>query len=238
MAFDTNAGISAGLTGATAGSVAGPIGAGIGAAAGFVIGGFLGGSNASGNKKQRRTLERKIRRRQDPAYLARRIKEYTPIARQSILESGAANALTQEVQTNISKRGLTGTGIGTALSNAAALAPSNMAGEAARNLATNSINSEIEGIINMGSYNAQDIASLSRQSAGDIATAIAIFRSLKDKGDVKGGQDFNKQFPQNGSFSSGYPSQRPWAPTPYNPNNPSAMGGNPFPLGFPGARGY
>lgn len=227
MAFDTNSAVSGGLAGA---SVAGPYGA----AAGFVLGGFLGGSFQKGNKKQRRTLERKIRRRQDPAYLAKRVAEYAPLARRTVLESGAANTLQQEVQGNISRRGLTGTGLGTAFQNAAALAPSQFAAQTATTLATNSIDNEVNSIMGMGSYNPQEISTLSRQSAGDIATAIAIYRSLKgkNKADNSGAPDFQSQFPKDGSFSSGYPSSRPWGgPSPYNP-------GNPFALGFPGARGY
>lgn len=207
MAFDTNAAVQGGLTGA---SIGGPAAA-YTAAAGFLLGGFLGGSYQSGNKKQRRTLERKIRRRQTPQYLAQRVAEYTPLARRTVLESGAANTLQQEVQGNISRRGLTGTGLGTAFQNAAALAPSQFAAETATNLAQNSVNNEINSIMGMGSYNPQDIATLSRQSAGDIATAIAIFRSLKGKTGAKTGS------PNPGGFESNFPRNSDFPYQPYNP---------------------
>lgn len=234
MAFDTNAAVQGGLTGA---SIGGPAAA-YTAAAGFVLGGFLGGSYAAGNKKQRRTLERKIRRRQDPAYLKRRIQEYTPIARQAVLESGAGNSLQQEVQSNISKRGLTGTGVGTAFQNAAALAPSQFAAQTATNLATNSIDNEINSIVNMGSYNPQDIATLSRQSAGDIATAIAIFRSLKGRNQAA---NSTPNAPSSGTATSMGPGRfDPYNLPTFNPAlsdtyYPSSNGS--YGRFFPGARG-
>lgn len=227
MAFDTNSAVQGGLAGA---SVGGPYGA----AAGFVLGGFLGGSYQKGQKKQRRTLEKKIRRRQSPEYLKQRIQEYTPIARQAVLESGAGTSLQQEVQSNISKRGLTGTGVGTAFQNAAALAPSQFAAQTATNLATNSIDQEIQGILSMGSYNPQEISTLSRQSAGDIATAIAIYRSLKGRKQAEQAPNLTQN--NGGPMGPGRwdPYNNPsYNPPPYvSPYNPSAA------LRAPGARGY
>lgn len=230
MAFDTNAGVSAGSTGASIGSIGGPIGAGIGAAAGFVLGGFLGGSYASGNKKRQRTLERKIRRRQSPQYFASKVAEYTPLARRTVLESGAANTLQQEVQGNISRRGLTGTGLGTAFQNAAALAPSQFAAQTATTLAQNSIDSEINSIMSMGTYNPKEISTLSRQSAGDIATAIAIFRSLKGRNSTNPSSNQGNQLGIGGpaAYGASRGVANPGAPPPYPTTTPRF---------FPGATG-
>lgn len=219
VAWDTSEAVSGGMAGAGLGPY--------GAAAGFVLGGFLGGARNRGEKKRMRTRERQIRRRLSPAYYKQKLQEFTPIARQNVLESGAGNVIKQEVQGNISRRGLTGTGLGTAFQNAAALAPANIASTQAQNMASSSINNEISSISGFPMF--QSPEQLSRGSASDIATAIAIFKSLKKKGGTNsdGTPDFRSQFPNN-DWNSGWPSSVPksaFNPGDYMPKFPNAMGG-------------
>jgi hypothetical protein len=233
-AFD----VASGTAGASAGAGLGPYGA----AAGFVIGGFLGGAANRNAKKQRQTIENKIRRRLSPQYYNNLVREFTPIAREGVVNSGAGNVIKQDVGTNLARQGLNGTGVGAAIQSAASLAPSNIAFQTANQLASNTQAADLNSVVGLGQFDPRMADQYARRDAGDIATAIAIFRSLKGSSSGRsqtnpdGSPTFNSTFPSGGGFPSGYPSSTtPWRIPGWDPNNPMNPGS--FAQTFPNATG-
>lgn len=118
-AFDFSSGMQGAASG---GSIGGPWGA----IAGFVIGGFLGGGKKKRAEKKQKKLEKQLRVLASPEHLAATTKKLTPQFREQIA-GGAGAELTGAIQTGVARRGLTGTGIGTALTAGAAAVPETMA---------------------------------------------------------------------------------------------------------------
>lgn len=201
MAFD----IGSATQGAQVGSAAGPYGA----AAGFVIGGFIGGSQKKRRKKAAQRDKRKLTALASPQHLADVARSYTPLARENVLASGAGNAIQQDVQSNITNRGLTGSGVGLAFQNAAAQAPSNLATQISHSLAQEAVQREIDAFLGTSSYLGQPgsvSGTSTKDAASQLATTFAIFKGLgskTNKAASPGGNTFEGQFPRGGEFPSG-----------------------------------
>jgi hypothetical protein len=135
MAFD----YESGLAGAQTGAAAGPYGA----IAGFVVGGFVGGRKKDAMRKLMKKREKKLRYLASPKHLAEVTSQLTPQFRQQIA-GGAGAAAQSAIQNSISRRGLSGTGIGAALGAGAAAIPEITAFNQALGQAGNVINRQTE----------------------------------------------------------------------------------------------
>lgn len=117
--FDWESGLSGAQSG---GSMGGPYGA----IAGFVIGGFVGGHKKKMMKKALAKQQKMLRKLASPEHLAEVTKKLTPLYREQIAGGAGAEA-TSAIQNAVARQGLTGTGIGTALSAGGAAIPEIMA---------------------------------------------------------------------------------------------------------------
>jgi hypothetical protein len=111
-----------GLSGAQTGSAAGPWGA----LAGFVISGFMGGSRKGAMRKALAKKRHELMGLASPKHLADVTQQLTPQFRQQVAGGAGAEA-SQAITDAVARRGLSGTGIGTALEGGAAAIPEIMA---------------------------------------------------------------------------------------------------------------
>jgi len=164
--FDFQSGLAGAQTG-------GSMGGGYGAIAGFVIGGFMGGRAKKRAQKKEKKRQKQLKHLASPTHLAETTKELTPQFRQQIA-GGAGAAMTGAIQTGVARRGLTGTGIGTALTAGAAAVPETMAFKEALGQAEGVINRQIEAKKGQAIYEPEDVAG----EIGQVGDAYSLFKQL------------------------------------------------------------
>jgi len=188
--FSGESAIQTAGTGAAIGSFAGPIGTGIGAAAGFVIGGIAGGlkkqraaRKAENERKKLRRLQRRFEYLSSPEYLNEVATQLRPKIREQIAGTFEPQ-IKSAIATNIGRRGLTGTGIGTSMQTAGALAGDTAAGAQSLDLAKQAVNNQLQAEQFSAHYltpqTGYDFSPLlSDQQAKTIADTAALFGALK-----------------------------------------------------------
>src|SRR3989304_43559 len=112
--FDAGSGGSTAATGAGLGPAIFPgIGTAVGAAVGFLWGGFAGGRAKAREARRKRKLEERIRFVTSPENFNAVFTQLTPLFRATIAQPIGA-AVESATATENARRGLTGTGIGSA----------------------------------------------------------------------------------------------------------------------------
>lgn len=163
----------------TGGSVGGPYGA----IAGFVISGFMGGSKKKKMKQLAKKKQKRLQKLASPQHLADVTRQLTPLMRQDVA-GGAGAELQQAIQTGVARRGLTGTGIGTALTAGASAVPEVMAFKMALGKSGDIVERQIGN--EMGrAYGSQDNFA---SQVGQFGDAVQLFKSLSaESGGPAGG---------------------------------------------------
>jgi hypothetical protein len=163
MAFD----FDSAMAGAQTGSVAGPYGA----IAGFAVGGFIGGQKNKKIKKLQKKREKRLRYLTSPKHFADVTRELTPLFREQVAGGAGAEA-TAAINSRVARGGLTGTGIGTALSAGAAAIPEVMAFKEA-------LGQSGDIIANQLTHYGVDIPKNNyAQQIGQIGDAVSLFKQL------------------------------------------------------------
>jgi hypothetical protein len=158
----------------------GPIGTGIGAVAGGIFGGLSGGKGEDEAKKAKERQRQRAVVAASPGNLIENVRRVQP-AVTNMIRSGIGPQFQSGVATNIARRGLTGTGIGTAMQNAALAAPGVFATQAAipiaQQISSNQLGAElgVPPFINPLTSTGQIFTP---QTLGGLAGTVGTFSSL------------------------------------------------------------
>ena len=190
--FDFGEGTGGAATGASVGAaVGGPFGAGVGAAAGFVLGGLAGGKAKDDAKKEQRRREQQILQLSSPQQILQNARKFQN--QFGAIAGLGGQALQSTVATNIARRGLTGTGLGTALTGAALSAPGIFATRDSLGRAQQTANLQVAALGGTPVFNPSQVGSgqfgIGSPGFGEFATTLAGL-GLKNRNESNSGSLF------------------------------------------------